>query len=340
MIGYHAFAMPFPPKIEFDSKISQFMQSVNILQQRYNMFFSLPIFIVDRYPGCGYLGFMAGFSLSGKVVWITGASSGIGAALAAEAARRGASVILSGRNEKALLDVAERCKPASIAILPFDLSDSRAREDAVKKALTMPAHPAGEYAFGRVDILLLNAGVSQRSKFLETSPEVFNRIFETNFTASVDLTRLVLPSMLARGSGRIAAVSSIAGLMGAPLRTAYSASKHALQGFFSSLRAELRSIGSGDTRNPVEITMVFPGFVRTEISRNALEGNGEPHGILDPLQDSGQNPEKTARIVWNGIEANRAEIRVAFDMKARFGLFLSRHFPSRFADAISRHGGL
>ena len=262
--------------------------------------------------------------LSGKVLWVTGSSSGIGAALAEEASRRGARLVLSGRNEEALGRVAARCAAADVAILPFDLAEPRKRAEAARRAATF---------FGPVDFLLLNAGVSQRSPFIGTSPEVFDLIMETNFRASVDIVRILLPEMLDRGSGGIVCVSSIAGLMGAPWRTAYSASKHALGGFFSSLRAEL----SGGN---ISVTVAFPGFVRTAISENALEGNGSRHGALDPLQEFGQDPRKTAGIILNGIEAGRAEIRVAFDAKARLGLFLSRRFPAFFATSIARHGGL
>lgn len=263
-------------------------------------------------------------SISGKVVWITGASSGIGRALAAEAARRGATLILSGRNEEALDAVATECGRTRVALLPFDLADPEERMKAAERAASF---------FGPIDWLILNAGVSQRSRFSDTSREVFDLILETNFHAPVDITRSVLPDMLARGTGAIVCVSSIAGLMGAPWRTAYSASKHALGGFFSSLRAELSGQG-------ILIAMVFPGFVRTAISENALEGDGKRHGILDPLQKLGQDPQETARTILNGIESGKIEMKVAFDAKARLGLFLSRYFPKLFTKSIARHGGL
>lgn len=272
-------------------------------------------------------------TLADKVVWITGASSGIGRALAAEAARRGATLILSGRNEGALRETASLCaerrrsgaprRPAD-AILPFDLADPSARQLAARQTLAL---------FGRIDVLVLNAGVSQRARFAETSPEVFDLIMQTNFGAAVDLTRAVLPQMRERNSGMIVCVSSVAGLMGAPWRTAYSASKHAQAGFFSSLRSEL--FGSG-----LQISMVYPGFVRTAISENALSGDGGRHGELDPLQKAGQAPSETARIVWDRLEAGALDIRVAFDFKAHLGVFLARHFPKLFVRSISRHGGL
>ncbi|HBK58719.1 MAG TPA: short chain dehydrogenase, partial [Spirochaetaceae bacterium] len=255
-------------------------------------------------------------TLADNVIWITGASSGIGRALAVEAARRGATLILSGRNETALHETAALCAEHRLsgaprlhadAILPFDLAAPNVRRQAAQKALGI---------FGRIDILVLNAGVSQRARFAETSPKVFDLIMETNFGSAVDLTRAVLPQMLERRSGMIVCISSVAGLMGAPLRTAYSASKHALMGFFGSLRAELYG-------SDVQVSMVYPGFVHTMISENALSGDGARHGELDPLQRAGQKPTETAHIVWNKLEAGALDIRVAFDFKARLGVFLA-----------------
>lgn len=293
------------------------------------------------------------WSLSGKVVWISGASSGIGRSLAIEAARRGALLILSGRNVQALEETAALCQPTKQAVksiatiesseitlkniqnplsmasdrptcvvLPFDLADPIARSKAAQRALTI---------YERIDVLMLNAGVSQRAKFMDTSPDVFNLIMETNFFAAVDIVRAVLPKMCSRNSGVIACVSSIAGLMGAPWRTAYAASKHALAGFFSSLRTELYG-------NGLQISVIYPGFVRTAISENALEGNGIRHGVLDPLQKSGQAPEVTARIIWDKLEAGKLEIKVAFDFKAHLGLFLAGKTPAHFAKLISKRG--
>ncbi|HBE47181.1 Oxidoreductase, short chain dehydrogenase [uncultured spirochete] len=304
---------------------------------------------LDPAGGLPYPVDIMSWSLSGKVVWITGASSGIGRSLAVEAARRGAWLILSGRNVPALEETAALCERARLAsenqqnaqkdeqeaspgarnhaactLLPFDLADPEARLEAAQKALTI---------HGRIDVLMLNAGVSQRAKFVETSADVFNLIMETNFFAAVDIVRAVLPQMCSHSSGVIACVSSVAGLMGAPWRTAYSASKHAQAGFFSSLRTEL--YGSG-----IQISIVYPGFVRTAISENALAGDGTRHGKLDPLQKFGQNPEVTARTIWDKLETGKLDIKVAFELKARLGVFLSRYFPALFVRSISRHGGL
>jgi short-subunit dehydrogenase len=174
---------------------------------------------------------------------------------------------------------------------------------------------------------MLNAGVSQRAKFVETSAEIFDLIMETNFFAAVDIVRIVLPKMCSNDSGVIACVSSVAGLMGAPLRTAYSASKHAQAGFFSSLRTEL--YGSA-----LQISIIYPGFVRTAISENALMGNGTRHDELDALQKSGQNPDLTARTIWNKLQTGKLDIKVAFDFKAHLGVLLARHTPALFVRVI------
>lgn len=263
------------------------------------------------------------WTLENKLVWITGASSGIGQAMALEAAQQGARLILSGRNTEALAAAAERCSKPCV-IVPFDVADENARGRAVQTVLEHHGCP---------DVLILNAGVSQRAKFEDTEPDVFNRIMETNFFSTVAMTRMILPAMRRRNSGVIACVSSIAGLMGAPWRTAYAASKHAQSGFFQSLRAELYGTG-------IQISMIYPGFVRTAISENALAGDGARHGELDPLQRLGQDPALTAQIVWRNLERGSLEIRVAFDGKAHLGVFLSRHFPALFARSISKHGGL
>ncbi len=266
---------------------------------------------------------MAQTFFTGKSAWITGASSGLGRALALELGALGAKLIISGRDQAALSRIAA-VPGIDARILAFDLEDSMARAKAAHSALA---------AFGSLDFLILNAGVSQRSAFTETSEEVFSKIMETNFTSSVEITRIVLPVMLRQGKGTILCVSSLAGLMGAPLRSAYSASKHALAGFYESIRAELE--GSG-----VKIHMVYPGFVNTMISHNALERDGARHGILDPLQAKGMAPASAALKILNSVAAGKLDIRVAMDVKARIALFLSRRAPSLAAKLLHSQKGL
>ena len=264
--------------------------------------------------------------LRGKVVWITGASSGIGEAVAVEAARAGAALVLSGRRRDALEHVGAACTAAGaarVALLPFDLEDAAARAAACDLAPAL---------LGPIDIVILNAGVSQRATLLETDPAVFERVMNLDFTAQVDLVRRCLPAMVARRSGCLVAIASVAGLAGAPLRPAYSAAKHALAGLFQNLRADL--VGSG-----VRIVTVYPGFVRTAVDRNALAGDGTPAGVEDPDVAGGFDPARVARRIVRAAVSGPVEVRVAFDLKMRFGVFLSRHAPSLWASLSRNHAG-
>jgi short-subunit dehydrogenase len=265
--------------------------------------------------------------LAGKVVWITGASSGIGRALAIEAAVRGGRVVLSGRRRASLDEVAGECKARggeAAAVLAFDLESADARAEACEAAPAL---------LGPIDVLVLNAGISQRSTFLGTAPEVFDRIMGLDFAAQVDMVRRCLPAMVARGAGALVAVSSIAGLAGAPLRPAYSSAKHALSGFFQGLRSEL--VGSG-----VRVVIAYPGYVRTAVARNALDGDGRPMGSEDPNTAGGADPAWVARAILRAALRGAVEPKVGFDLKTRFGLFISRYVPSLWARLSHDHAGL
>ena len=201
-------------------------------------------------------------SFEDKTIWITGASSGIGEALAMLLAMSGARLVLSGRDTNALACVAGKCADFStskkVSVESFDLSAGTDFSKIVEQVLCRT---------GGVDILINNAGVGQRASALSCDPSVVRRIMEVNFFGSVFLTQAILPSMIDRGSGRIVVVSSVLGKFHMPGRSAYSASKHALRGYFDTLRAEL--YGSG-----VEITVVYPGWIATRISQNALTADG------------------------------------------------------------------
>lgn len=271
---------------------------------------------------------------SGKVVWVTGAGSGLGEALARELARRGARLILSGRNREKLQSLAgelEASSPAgteapgkTVEVLAFDLGDPDSLPAQAEKAAGL---------FGKIDILINNAGISQRSAALETDLPVIRKIMATNFWAPVILSRGVLPGMIRRGGGRIIVVSSIAGKFAAPLRSGYSASKMALQGYFDALRGEL---AGGAGRKNIRISLVFPGFVRTSIDQNALTGDGTPHGRRDPNQAAGWSPRRCAAHILRQAESGPREIFTAQNLKSRTALFLHRFFPSLFSRIISR----
>ncbi len=227
-------------------------------------------------------------NVGGKRVWITGASSGIGAALARASAAEGAQVLLSGRRQDALAAVAADC-PGS-RTLAFEATDLAALPEIVAAA-------------GPVDILVNNAGISQRSLALDTSFDVYRTVMEVDFFAPLRLTQLVLPAMVATQSGAIVNIASVAGKIGSPLRTGYCAAKHAMVGWSDALRAEIAQYG-------VTVHVVTPGFVRTSIAVNAVQGDGSTRGRSDEAIEAGISPEAAAATILAGLAAGRREIAV------------------------------
>ncbi|HVN71805.1 MAG TPA: SDR family oxidoreductase [Desulfomonilia bacterium] len=255
----------------------------------------------------------------GKVVWITGASSGIGEALAFRLSSLGADLVLSARNVNKLIEVRDRCSNSQRhLVLPLDLEDPSTFSDAVVRVLDR---------FGRIDLLINSGGISQRSLASQTSLETDRRIMETNFFGTVALTKSVLPSMFERGSGLIVVISSLVGKFGTPLRSAYSASKHALHGFFDSLRAEVHTKG-------IKVSIICPGFVRTNISLNALCGDGSCHGVMDEAQAEGMLPEACAEKIIKAIEKGKDEALIGG--KELVGVYLKRFAPCVFNRLIAR----
>ena len=260
--------------------------------------------------------------LEGKRIWITGGSSGIGRSLALAASAAGARLVLSGRNLERLQDVSDSC--VSIAksagkeeqqrpeVVPFDVSDPEARKEAIAIVGQKPLNG-----------LINNAGVSQRSVAAETAPDVYRKLLETNLMSAIDLTLGVLPLLRSAGGGRIAAVSSIAGELTGPQRSGYSASKAGMNSFFYSLRSELWNEG-------IPVTVVIPGFVRTEVSRNALTGEGGTHGKMDEVQASGMNPDRAAAKIMTAIERGKRTCRVAMTPRLYFGLLVKSVLPGLF----------
>jgi short-subunit dehydrogenase len=256
-------------------------------------------------------------------VWITGASSGIGAGLARAYGAAGASVILSGRDTAALAAVAADLKCS--ATIAFDATDYDALPGVVAEA---------EALSGRIDLLINNAGISQRGLAEDTVMDVYRRIMEVDYFAPVALTKLVLPAMLARGSGHIAAVASVAGKVGSPQRTGYCGAKHAVMGFFDALRTEVEGRG-------VRVSTIVPGFVRTAIGARALTADGSQKGAAggDDV-DQGISPDEAAAIIKRGLDAGQREIPVGGEGMAEMALLdLKRQNPEGLFDLMSQMGG-
>ncbi len=231
---------------------------------------------------------------AGKTIWITGASSGIGEGLALAFARAGARLVLSGRRVEALSEVAGRCQ-ASTLLLPFEATDLAILPEVVAEA---------QAKTGGIDILINNAGISQRSLALDTDFSVYRTIMEVDYFAPLRLTQLVLPAMVARGSGAIVNNASVAGKVGSPLRTAYCGAKHALVGWSDALRAEIAQYG-------VSVHVVTPGFVATGIAANALKGDGSINGPNDDPVNAGISIDEAAGQILAALADDRAEIPVA-----------------------------
>ena len=230
-----------------------------------------------------------------RIVWITGASSGIGEALAIEWSREGARLVLSSRNVHELERVRQRCvDPDRHVVKPLDLVDSAAIERCAAEVLR---------ELGHVDVVVHSGGVSQRGLAEETALAVDRRIMELNFFGTVALTKALLPSMIARRSGHIVPISSVIGYVGVPLRSAYAASKHALHGFFNALRAETHKHG-------IRVTIVCPGYIRTKVSENALRPDGTQHGRLDESHAKAMLPERAAPVIVDGVAKRKLEVHV------------------------------
>lgn len=235
-------------------------------------------------------------NLKEKVVWITGASSGIGEELAYALAREGSFLILSARNKEKLEQVKAKCleNTAKCWVHPVDLSGDQQLDTVVKTVLAQAGH---------IDVLINNAGRSQRSLAKETPLEIDRNIMELNFFSVVALTKFVLPQMLKKGSGQIVVISSISGKLGFPMRTAYAASKHAIQGYFESLRAELNN-------DNIKITIVSPGRIKTNISVNALTKDGSAYDKIDEGQANGMTAALCAAKIVKAIKRERKELLV------------------------------
>lgn len=254
-----------------------------------------------------------------QVVWITGASSGIGEALADAFAREGAKLVLSSRRPAELERVRQRCvSPREHVVAPLDVSRADTFPAVVNDVLTR---------CGRIDALINNAGVSQRGLAADTTLEVERALMDVNYFGPVALAKAVLPSMRARRAGRIVVVSSVMGYLGTPGRSTYAAAKHALHGYFNSLRAEL-------WRENIGVTLACPGYVRTAVSDNALGPDGKTRGRKEGAHQTGIAPERCAAAIVRGVARGRDEIHVGGTEVA--GIYLQRYAPWLLSRIVRR----
>ncbi|MBO6505626.1 MAG: SDR family oxidoreductase [Kordiimonadaceae bacterium] len=261
-----------------------------------------------------------------QVVWMTGASSGIGEALVYEMAAKGAKLILSARRAPELERVKEGCvsrgaNAENIMVLTLDVTDEAAMPGKVKEA---------HEKWGRIDMLLNNAGISQRSLCVDTDMQTYRTLFEVDVFGQIALTKQVLPIMIEQGSGHMVVTASVAGKIGAAKRTGYCAAKHAMMGFFDALRTEV-------TRQGIRVTTITPGYIRTAISENALKGDGSEFGETDKNIAGGMDVTKCAKVIMRGFEKGKFEIPVGegIEMKA---LLIKRFFPNmlfKMAERVS-----
>ncbi len=255
-----------------------------------------------------------------KIVWITGASSGIGEHLAYTFAYEGARLILSSRNITELERVKKACeeKGGKASVYSLDLSSPEQIDEVSKKVLDQYVH---------IDVLINNGGISQRALFTETSMEVDRRIMEVNFFGAAALTKKVIHSMLSHGGGHLVVISSLTGKFGFPLRSAYAASKHAVLGYFESIYAELHD-------KNIKVTMVCPGRIRTNVSQNALNKDGRAYGKMDEGQDKGLAPETCAKKIVKAMKRNKKEVYIGkLDV---IMIYIKRYFPALFYKIVSK----
>lgn len=261
-------------------------------------------------------------SLSGNVVWITGASSGIGEALTYALAKKGARIIISARRKEELERVKGNCPAstqANVRVLPLDLTQGDTLQLNTELAIQL---------FGRIDILINNGGISQRSLAKETKVEVDREIMEVDYFGTIALTKYLLPHFLKRKSGHYVVTSSVMGIIGTPYRSGYAAAKHALHGFFDSLRAEV-------WKENIFVTLICPGWIRTNITLNAVVGDGSKLNQMDKTTDHGLSPAECAKRIVEAIIKKKEEVYIG-GRKEVFAVYAKRFFPKLFSRVVRR----
>lgn len=249
-------------------------------------------------------------NLKDKIIWITGASSGIGKELALQLSEKGCKLILSSRNQASLEAVKALCSnPKNIAVLPLDLADYKSMPSAVENA---------QKFFGIVDVLINNAGISQRALIMDTAIEVDRKLMEVDYLGTVALSKALLPHFIKNKNGHFVTVTSLMGKFGSPYRSSYCGAKHGLHGFFDVLRMEHEKDG-------VKVTLVCPGFVNTNIAKNALTGDGSLQGTQDTATENGLSTSYFCKRMLKAIQKEKFEAYIG--QKEILGVYLKRFFP-------------
>ena len=259
-------------------------------------------------------------TFKGKTVWIIGASSGIGKALSVDFARQKAQLVLSSRNVDELERVKENCLNFTdhCIVIPMDLEDNSNYNPLVTEVIRK---------YNSIDYLIVTGGISQRSLIRETPLKIDRRLMEINYFGNIAITKAVLPEMITQKSGYIVVVSSIVGKFGFPLRSAYSASKHALHGFYETLRAEHKN-------DNIKVTIALPGRVQTNISYNAITKDGSRHQQLDDGQAHGISVESCSKQIISAIKKEKKEVLIGG--KEVFMVWIRKYFPSLFYLIINK----
>ncbi len=257
--------------------------------------------------------------IDGKVIWITGASSGIGEALAYELDKKNCKLILSSRKEEQLQKVKDNCiHPENVRVLPLDLLNFKDMPQKGKEAIAL---------FGHVDILINNAGISQRSLIMETDFEVYQKLMDVDYLGTVAVTKAILPHFVARKSGHFATVTSLMGMFSSPYRSGYCGAKHALHGFFDALRLEHEKDG-------ISVTLVLPGFIATDVAKNALKGDGSAQNTNDDATKNGMPVSELAKKMVRAIEKNKMETYIG--RKEILAIYIKRFFPKLLHKIVSK----
>lgn len=255
-----------------------------------------------------------------KIIWITGASSGIGEALAYSLSKKGSRLILSARRTEELERVKKNCtgNPDEITVLPLDLTETDKLEEKTTEALSL---------FGPIDMLFNNGGISQRAFALDADLDSVRYLMEVNFFGAIALAKAVVPVMIRNGQGHVVVTSSVMGKIGTRHRSAYAASKHALHGWFDSLRQEVQQQG-------VDITLVCPGYIKTAITKNALTADGTRLNEMGEAHKKAMTPEQFVEKLLPKVEGGKKEVYIGG--KEILTVYLKRFFPALLEKILVR----